>query len=81
MKTSVCIEMIYTEVPFMEPIAKPAAAGLDAIESWNSDNKNLHSIRAAVDKAGYDIYVGFEFDPKAPSDEAVATSLALLKEA
>jgi hydroxypyruvate isomerase len=55
MKTSVCIEMIYTEVPFMERIAKSAAAGFDAIEFWNWDNKNLPAIRAAVEEVGIGI--------------------------
>ena len=42
---------------------------------------NYANIIEALRQAGYDKYVGFEFDPKAPSDEAVATSLALLVEA
>lgn len=55
MKSSVCIEMIYTEVPFMERIAKSAADGFDAIEFWNWDNKNLPAIRAAVEEVGIGI--------------------------
>ena len=31
MKSSVCIEMIYTEYPFLERIEKAAEAGFDAI--------------------------------------------------
>ena len=52
MKSSVCIEMIFTEVPFMERIAKSAQAGFDAIEFWNWDNKDLPAIKAAVEGAG-----------------------------
>jgi hydroxypyruvate isomerase len=52
MKSSVCIEMIFTEVPFMERIAKSAAAGFDAIEFWNWDTKDLPAIKAAVTEAG-----------------------------
>ena len=55
MKSSVCIEMIYTEVPFMERIAKSAAAGFDAIEFWNWDNKDLPAIKAATENAGIGI--------------------------
>ncbi len=55
MKSSVCIEMIYTEVPFMERIAKSAAAGFDAIEFWNWDNKDLPAIKSAAEKAGIGI--------------------------
>jgi hydroxypyruvate isomerase len=55
MKSSVCIEMVFTEVPFIERIAKSAEAGFDAIEFWNWDNKDLPAIKAAVDKAGLGI--------------------------
>jgi hydroxypyruvate isomerase len=37
------------------------------------------SIFAALREAGYDKYVGFEFEPTVPSENAAATSLALLK--
>ena len=46
-----------------------------------SGELNYANIMEALCQADYDKYVGFEFDPKAPSDEAVITSLALLKEA
>ena len=55
MKSSVCIEMIFTEVPFMERIIKAAEAGFDAIEFWNWDNKDLPAIKAAVAEAGIGI--------------------------
>ena len=48
-KSSVCIEMIFTEVPFMERIEKAAEAGFDAIEFWNWDNKDLPAVKAAVE--------------------------------
>jgi len=54
-RSSVCIEMIFTEVPFLERIAKAAEAGFDAIEFWNWDNKDLPAIKAAADKAGLGI--------------------------
>jgi hydroxypyruvate isomerase len=37
------------------------------------------NIFAALREAGYDHYVGFEFEPTVPSEEAAATSLALLQ--
>ena len=52
MKASVCIEMIFTEYPFLERIEKAAEAGFDAIEFWNWDNKDLPAIKAAADKVG-----------------------------
>jgi hydroxypyruvate isomerase len=55
MKSSVCIEMIFTEVPFLERIQKAAEAGFDAIEFWNWDNKDLLAIKAAADRWGLGI--------------------------
>jgi len=52
MKASVCIEMIFTEYPFLERIGKAAEAGFDAIEFWNWDNKDLPAIKATADRAG-----------------------------
>ena len=52
MKSSVCIEMIFTEYPFLERIEKAAEAGFDAVEFWNWDNKDLGGIKAAADRAG-----------------------------
>ena len=55
MKSSVCIEMVYLEYPFLERIEKAGEAGFDAIEFWNWDNKDLPAIKAAVQKAGVGI--------------------------
>jgi len=55
MKSSVCIEMIFTEVPFLERIDTAALAGFDAIEFWNWDNKDLPAVKAAVERAGIGI--------------------------
>jgi hydroxypyruvate isomerase len=55
MKSSVCIEMVFTEYPFLERIERAAEAGFDAVEFWNWDNKDLPAIKAAVDKAGLGI--------------------------
>lgn len=41
MKASVCIEMIYTEYPFLDRIRIAADEGFDAIEFWNWDSKHI----------------------------------------
>ena len=55
MKSSVCIEMIFTEYPFIERIDRAAEAGFDAIEFWNWDNKDLPAIKEAVGRNGLEI--------------------------
>ena len=55
MKASVCIDMIFTEYPFLERIEKAAEAGFHAVEFWNWDDKDLPAIKAAVEKAGLTI--------------------------
>jgi hydroxypyruvate isomerase len=55
MKSSVCIEMIFTEYPFLERIGKAAESGFDAIEFWNWDNKDLPAVKAAMEEAGIGI--------------------------
>ena len=52
MKSSVCIEMVFTEYPFVERIGKAAEAGFDAVEFWNWDDKDLPAIRAAAEEHG-----------------------------
>lgn len=52
MKSSACIEMLFTELPFVDRIAKAAESGFDAIEFWNWDNKDLGAIKDAVANAG-----------------------------
>lgn len=55
MKASVCIEMIYTEYPFLERILKAAEQGFDAVEFWNWDNKDMPAIKQAAAQAGIKI--------------------------
>jgi hydroxypyruvate isomerase len=55
MKASVCIEMIFTEYPFLERIQNAAAVGYDAVEFWNWDNKDMEAIKEAVAAAGIKI--------------------------
>jgi hydroxypyruvate isomerase len=55
MKASVCIEMIYTELPFLDRIRAAADQGFDAIEFWNWDNKDMPAIQRTAKEAGIDI--------------------------
>lgn len=49
---SVCIEMIFREVPFVERIGAVEAAGLDAVEFWGWREKDLDAVRAACEEHG-----------------------------
>ncbi len=55
MKTSVCIEMLYTEYPFLERFKKAAQQGFDAVEFWNWDNKDMPAVKKAASDAGIKI--------------------------
>ncbi len=55
MKASVCIEMIYTEYPFLERIKIAKEQGFDAVEFWNWDNKDMPAIKKTAAEAGIDI--------------------------
>ena len=55
MKASVCIEMIYTEYPFLERIKIAAEQGFDAVEFWNWDNKDVTAIKETSKEAGIEI--------------------------
>ena len=55
MKASVCIEMIYTEFPFLERIGIAAEQGFDAVEFWNWDNKDMPATKKAAEDAGIEI--------------------------
>lgn len=55
MKASVCIEMIYTEYPFLDRIKIATDQGFDAIEFWNWDNKDMEAIKKTTDELGIEI--------------------------
>lgn len=55
MKASVCIEMIYTEYPFIDRIKKAAEQGFDAVEFWNWDSKDMEIIQKTAASAGIKI--------------------------
>lgn len=88
MKASVCIEMIYTEYPFLDRIKKAADQGFDAIEFWNWDNKDMPSVRKAAAEAGIGIATfqsnrgGTLVNPSHRADfiEGIKESLAMANE-
>ncbi len=55
MKASVCIEMIYTEYPFLDRIKIAKEQGFDAVEFWNWDNKDMPAIKKTAAEVGIDI--------------------------
>src|SRR5438046_2723698 len=62
---SVCIEMIFRDLPFIERIAATRAAGLDAVEFWGWRNKELDSIQAACRDHGVHV-TAFGLDTGGP---------------
>jgi hydroxypyruvate isomerase len=51
MKLSVCVEMIFTDLPFTERIAAVAEAGYGAFEFWGWRNKDLPAVKEATRRA------------------------------
>ncbi|MBI2915044.1 MAG: hypothetical protein HYY08_03850 [Firmicutes bacterium] len=56
-KFSACIEMLYTEAPFLERIRLAASQGFPGIEFWNweTPEKNLKEIGVLVRELGLSI--------------------------
>jgi hydroxypyruvate isomerase len=52
MKLSVCVEMIFTELPFVDRIAAAAAAGYPAFEFWGWRQKDRAAIKEATRRTG-----------------------------
>ncbi len=52
LKISVCVEMLYRELPFVERLAAVARAGFPAFEFWRLAGKELDAIVAAQQKVG-----------------------------
>ncbi len=52
MKTSVCIDAIYRELPFAERIHQAARDGFDYVEFWNSEGRDPEMIRRTLAEAG-----------------------------
>ena len=49
---SVCVEMVYRPLPFVERIEAVARAGYDAFEFWNWQDKDLEAVEATSRRLG-----------------------------
>lgn len=52
MKFSCCIEMIYTEYPFLDRIQKAKDDGFDYVEFWNWNDKDIDAIERKLREVG-----------------------------
>jgi hydroxypyruvate isomerase len=64
-KLSVCIEMIFRELPFTDRIAAVKRAGLEAVEFWRWRDKDLEAIQAACEEHGVRV-AAFAMDTGGP---------------
>lgn len=55
MKKSICIEMIFTEVPFYERFKSAKDSGFEYIEFWSWDDKDLEKIKQLCEEHGLKI--------------------------
>ncbi|MCD6334885.1 MAG: TIM barrel protein [Candidatus Latescibacteria bacterium] len=55
MKFSVCIEMIFRDLPVVERIRAVAASGLPAFEFWSWEDKDLEEIVRTKDESGLEV--------------------------
>lgn len=62
MRFSVCIDMIYSDLPLAERVAKVAALGYDAVEFWRWTNKDLDELEQALEQHSVQV-AGFCVDP------------------
>lgn len=62
MKFSVCIDMIYNELPLDQRVAQVRAAGYDAVEFWRWRDKDLDALERAAQEHGVRV-AGFCVDP------------------
>jgi len=49
---SLCLEMLFTDRPFVERIRAAAEAGYSAFEFWDWRNKDLHQVREVAEDCG-----------------------------
>ena len=47
-KLSICIEMVFTDSPFLERLERVKGVGLTAFEFWGWRNKNIDEIEAKL---------------------------------
>ena len=51
-KRSICVEMIYTEKPFLQRIERIKDLGFDAFEFWSYQNREVYLIKDIIKKTG-----------------------------
>jgi hydroxypyruvate isomerase len=61
-RLSVCIEMYWPDLSYVQRVARVAAAGLAAYEFWNYSDKDLPALRAAGAQHGVTV-AGFVSEP------------------
>jgi hydroxypyruvate isomerase len=71
--------IIHTLTSNLDVIGHVHVADVPGRHEPGTGELNYANIFKALREAGYDRYVGFEFDPVVPSEEAAAASLALLR--
>ena len=57
MKFSCCIEMLFTEYPFVERVYQAKKAGFDAVEFWTWEDKDLAALKKALGETGLEVGV------------------------
>lgn len=55
MKLSLCLEMLFTDVPFIERMGIASRLGYDAVEFWDWRDKNLRGIADAARRLGISV--------------------------
>lgn len=80
MKTSICIDSIYREIPFEERIRQAARDGFDFVEFWNSEGRDAESIAKILKEVGIQL-LSFNGDDQVSAVEPdnEATYLAYLE--
>lgn len=65
LRLSVCVEMIFRDLPFLDRLTEVARAGYPAFEFWRSSNKDLPAIAQRAEELGLAVaaFVGSEGGP------------------
>lgn len=63
LKTSICIDSVYSEIPFDDRIKQAVLDGFDYVEFWNSEGRDPHRIKTLLANAGIGL-LSFNGDDK-----------------
>lgn len=64
MRFSVCIEMLFRELPFLERMEAVAKVGIQAVEFWSWSDKDIDAIERKKDELGLEVSA-FMVEPRA----------------